>query len=349
MWFTSDNAGPAAPEIMDAVVECNTGYASGYGAEDAMERVRKRIRDIFEAPEAAVYLVATGTAANSISLATIADPWSAIYCSDNAHVEWDECGAPEFYTGGAKLVVLDGPAAKIAPDVLEAKLAEGTQADVHQVQRGALSITNTTELGAVYTPAEVAALTGLAKIYGLPCHMDGARFANAVVSAGCTPAEMSWKAGIDVLSFGGTKNGCLGVEAVILFDPDKAWEFELRRKRGGHLFSKHRYLSAQMEAYLKNDLWLSLARSANEAASTLATGLKSAGLELLYPVDANMMFAQMPRLEHKRMMQAGAHYYLWPHTADMDGDGDEMVGCRIVTNWATRSDEISAFVQLARG
>lgn len=349
MWFTSDNAGPAAPEIIAAITACNSGYAASYGADDAMERVKTRLRIIFETPEAEIYLVPTGTAANALALATYAQPWSAIYCSDHAHVEWDECGAPEFYTGGAKMALVDGKNGKINVDALRDALAGGTQTDVHQVQRGMLTLTNATELGAVYTPSEVAALCALAKNYDLPCHMDGARFANAIVSADCTPAEMTWKAGIDVLSFGGTKNGCMGVEAVILFDPKKAWEFELRRKRAGHLFSKHRYLSSQMEAYLKDDLWLSLAQSANTAASTLQSGLKSAGKKIIYGRDANMVFAKWSRAEHTRMMNGGAKYYLWPHTATLDGDPDEDLACRIVCNWATRSDEISAFTQLARG
>jgi threonine aldolase len=349
MWFTSDNAGPAAPEVMDALNACNNGYTSGYGAEEGMAQVTARIREIFESPEAAVYLVSTGTAANSIALATYSAPWSSIYCSDDAHVEWDECGAPEFFTGGAKLVTVDAKDGKMKPAALSKILENGTQSDVHQTQRGALTITNATELGAVYTPKEVEALTQIAKAYDLPCHMDGARFANAVVSANCTPAEMTWKSGIDVLSFGGTKNGCAGVEAVVMFDPEKAWEFELRRKRGGHLLSKHRYLSAQMDAYLKDDLWLSLAKSANTAAATLHAGLKSAGKKSVHGHAANMMFFRMKRAEHQRILDAGAHYYLWPHTATLDGDPDEEVTCRIVCNWSTRTDEISAFVQLARG
>ena len=165
---------------------------------------------------------------------------------------------------------------------------------MHGVQRGMLSITNVTEAGTVYTPAEIAALTALARAQGLPSHLDGARFANALVATGATPAEMTWKAGIDVLSFGGTKNGCMGVEAVVIFDPAKAWEFELRRKRGGHLFSKHRFLSAQMEAYLTDDLWLRLATHANAMGARLAQGLRCVRCTLLHPAEANMMFPEWP-------------------------------------------------------
>ena len=190
------------------------------------------------------------TAANALALAILTPPWGAVFCHRNAHVEEDECGAPEFYTGGAKLVLIDGPDARITPEALRATVIATAQGGVHNTQRGPVTITNATEAGTVYSAAEVAALCTVAREFGLPVHMDGARFANALVAAGCTPAEMTWKAGVDVLSFGGTKNGCMGVEAVVIFDPAKAWEFELRRKRGGHLFSKHRYLSAQMDAYL---------------------------------------------------------------------------------------------------
>lgn len=346
MYFKSDNSGYAAPQIMEAMVAANTGYEGSYGADRIMDRVRDKIRDIFEAPEAAVYLVATGTAANSLSLATLVDPWSSIYCADTAHVEWDECGAPEFFTGGAKLVLNATEAGRMLPDALAAKLAEGTNKDVHQVQRGALSITNVTEVGGVYSASQVADLAAMAKGYGMGVHMDGARFANAIVASNASPAEMTWRAGVDVLSFGGTKNGCAGVEAVVLFDPEKAWEFELRRKRGGHLFSKHRYLSAQMDAYLEDGLWLDLARQANRAGARLTEGLKAAGAEMLYAQDANMIFAAWSRGEHRRILDNGAAYYLWPHTAELDGPEDDRVACRLVTNWATTDADVDAFLDL---
>jgi len=266
IWLSSDNAGPAAPEILAAVTAANEGYTPGYGAEDSMAAVTAQIREIFEAPEAAVYLVGVGTAANALALATLIEPWQTIYCHTRAHIEEDECGAPEVFTGGAKLSLVPGAEAKIDPVALSETLARGTDNFVHNVQRGALSITNVTELGAVYSTAEIAELCKLSKTYNLPIHLDGARIANALVATNASPADMTWRAGIDAISLGGTKNGCLGVEAVVLFDPQKAWEFELRRKRGGHLFSKHRYLSAQMQAYLTDGLWLSLARRANDAA-----------------------------------------------------------------------------------
>jgi threonine aldolase len=346
MWFTSDNAGPAAPEIVAAVAAANA-YAAPYGADAAMARVTARLRELFEAPEAAVYLVATGTAANALALACLCPPWCTVYCHREAHVSEDECGAPEFYTGGAKLTLVDGPNARMDPEALAAAIGATAQGDVHNVQRGAVSLTNVTERGAVLTVAEVGQLCGIAKRFGLPVHLDGARFANAVAALGCTPAELTWKAGVDAVSFGGTKNGCLGVEAVLLFDPAMAWEFELRRKRGGHLFSKHRYLSAQMLAYLEGDLWLGLARQANARAARLAAGLAALPeARLQRPGGGNMLFAAWSRAVHRRARDAGARYYLWPTDQSLEGRGDERIMARLVTNWATTDEEVDRLVAL---
>ena len=296
MWFASDNAGPAHPSVIAALARANEGSAASYGAEAAMGRVTAALRALFEAPEAAVFLVATGTAANALALACLAPPWGAIYCHREAHVAVDECGAPEFYTGGAKLVLMDGAHGRIDPEDLAAALAGATPRGVHGVQNAALSLTNATEAGSVYTPAEIAALTAVARAHGMAVHLDGARLANALVHLGSSPAELTWKAGVDVLSFGGTKNGLVGVEAVILFDPARAWEFELRRKRGGHLFSKHRYLSAQMEAYLEGDLWRDLALRANARGAKLAEGLAALDcVRLFHPTEANLVMAAAPR------------------------------------------------------
>lgn len=346
MWFVSDNTSPAAPEVMAAVLRANQGHAVSYGAEAAMGRVTERLREIFEAPEAAVYLVPTGTAANALALACLCPPWATIYCHRTAHVEEDECGAPEFYTGGAKLTLVDGPHGRIAPENLEAALAFSARAGVHNVQRGALTLTNATEAGTVYGPDDVARLAAIARRHGLPVHMDGARFANALVALGCTPAELTWRAGIDALSFGGTKNGCMGVEAVILFEPARAWEFELRRKRGGHLFSKHRFLSAQMEGYLANDLWRALAGQANARARQLADGLEAhPGARLVHPPEANAVFAAWPRAGHRAVRAAGAQYYLWPGHQSIEGPDAEPLAARLVCNWSTTEGEIEAFLQ----
>ncbi len=347
MFFASDNGGPAAPEVIEAITRANEGTAMPYGADPIMERVRDRVREVFEAPEAAVYLVATGTAANSLALATLVQPWQTIYCHRHAHIEADECGAPEFYTGGSKLTLIDGAGGKIPPEALRTAIAETGAVGVHGVQKGALSITNATESGTIYTPAEVSELAAVAKAEGVPTHMDGARFANALVRLGCTPAELTWKSGVDVLSFGGTKNGLLGVEAVVLFKSDLAWEFELRRKRGGHLFSKHRFLSAQMEAYLTDDLWRKLAAKANAAADRLAEGiLKVEGASLSHPVEANTIFASWPRKGHRAAQEAGAKYYHWPFDQPLDGPDGEMMSARLVCNWATSDAEIKQFLGL---
>ena len=242
MFFASDNAGPVPQQILDAMSAANAGYQSAYGADTIMDQVRAQIRDIFEAPEAAVYLVATGTAANSLALATLTQPFQTVFCTPVAHIHEDECNAPEFYSGGAKLTLV-GQSAKF--DLAELRRAIETEESrgVHGPQRGPISLTQVTEKGTVYSLDEIRAICDLAHSFDLPVHMDGARFANALVSLGCSAADMTWKAGIDAVSFGGTKNGLMGVEAVIFFDPKHAWEFELRRKRGAHLFSKHRYLS----------------------------------------------------------------------------------------------------------
>lgn len=350
MHFASDNAGPAAPEIIEAVVRANSGYASSYGADGFAAEVQDKIRTIFAAPDAVVYLVATGTAANCLGLATLCPPWSTIYCHRESHIEMDECAGPEFYTGGAKLTLLDGNDAKVRLDSLETALDSAAPVGVHNVQRGVLSLTNATECGAVYSPQEIAALTGAARHYGLPCHMDGARFANAQIATRSHAADLSWRSGIDILSFGGTKNGLLGVEAVILFDPARAWEFELRRKRGGHLFSKHRYLSAQMSAYLENDLWLRLARRANAAAKRLSTGMAAnPSVKINHQPDANMVFASWPREIHRQAFEAGARYYLWPPNQPLEGNGEEMLSARLVCNWTTSDAEVDSLLEILAG
>lgn len=348
MFFASDNTSGVPDAILSALARANDGFAMGYGADDLMVQVRDRLRQVFEAPQAAVYLVATGTAANSLAIATQVQPWSAIYCHRHAHIEEDECNAPEFFAGGAKLTVLGGDHARIDPADLSRVLG-GAGGGVHHAQPGILSLTNLTERGARYSVAQIAELAGIARAHGLPVHLDGARFANALVAEGCTPAEMTWKAGVDVLSFGGTKNGLMGVEAVILFDPAKAWEFELRRKRGGHLFSKHRYLSAQMAAYLEGDLWLSLARHANAMAERLESGLVAAGVRLVHPRGGNMLFAEFPLRAHHALRAAGAMYYDWPAPPPAGAGPDHPHQCRLVASWSTTEALVDRFLSVLRG
>jgi len=347
MFFASDNGAATHPKIMEAIERANAGYRSAYGADAEMDQVRASIREVFEAPDAAVYLVATGTAANALSLACITQPWQTVFCHRVAHIEEDECGAPEFFTGGAKLTLVEGEHAKMTSDALSDAITFTGHAGVHNVQRGALSITQATENGTVYTLDEIQALTEIAKKSGIKSHLDGARFANALVSLGCTAAEMTWKSGIDIVSFGGTKNGCLGVEAVVIFDPALAWEFELRRKRAGHLFSKHRYLSAQMATYLEDGLWLDLAGHANQMASKLETALQNTNsVTFVHPRQANMLFASFPRAAHKAAADAGAYYYHWPMDQSMDGDPDALISCRLVTSWQTEAQDITEFATL---
>lgn len=348
MNFGSDNTAPAHPRIMEAVVRANAGHALAYGDDPLTAGVTETLRTLFEAPEAEVMLVATGTAANSLALAALVKPWEAIFCSALAHIHTDECGAPEFYSGGAKLVLVEETHARIAPEHLDAAIREGFERGLHYVQPGAVALTQVTERGTVYGLGDLQALSGVAHGHGLPVHLDGARFANALVSLGCTPAEMTWRAGIDAVSFGATKNGCLDAEAILVFDPARARDLGFRRKRAGHLFSKHRFLAAQMAAYLENGLWLETARASNAAAARLAQGLEAlphARIEA--PVEANIIFVTLPRAAHRRAVEGGAQYY--KTYEDLAGGTEEdAITARLVTNWGTTDEEIDRFVELLK-
>jgi len=347
MRFASDNAGPVHPKIMEGLAAANAGWAMPYGNEDLTRAAATKVRDVFEAPDAAVYFVATGTAANAILLGTMTKPFQTIFCTAESHIEEDECNAPEFYTGGAKLTLVESKAAKMDTGALAAALAARPGGNVHNAQPGPVSLTQVTERGTAYSLSEIKELCAIAKAYDVPVHLDGARFANALAALDCTAAEMSWKAGVDAVSFGGTKNGCMGVEAVVIFDPALAWEFELRRKRGGHLFSKNRYLAAQMAAYLEGDLWLDMARMANAAGQNLARGLRQIpGVSFLEEPAANMIYTAFPRAAHKRLEKAGAHYYAM---GPMDGPEDEPVSARLVADWSCPDNHIEEFLAHVRG
>ncbi len=341
MYFASDNSGPVHPQVMAAMAEANTGYAMAYGDDPQMHEVRTRLRDLFAAPQAAIYLVSTGTAANSLALSTLCHPWQTVFCSPTAHIHEDECNAPEFFTGGAKLTLVPG-GDKMSPGALRGAIEGEETRGVHGPQRGPVSITQVTERGGVYSLEELRALTAVARKFDLMVHLDGARFANALVALGCSAPDMTWKSGVDAVSFGGTKNGCMGVEAVIFFDPAHAWEFELRRKRAAHLVSKHRYLSAQMIGYLRDDLWLESARAANAKCARLTTGLRAAGAKFLYQPDANMIIATLPRRVHRRLHDAGAVYHLL--NGPLKGDPDEMLALRLVCDWSISDDLIDRFL-----
>jgi threonine aldolase len=325
MHFFSDNAASAHPAVLEAIARANHGDAA-YDGDLLSRQLDARFSDLFERKVKALW-VGTGTAANALALAALCPPYGGIICHRDAHIQNDECGAPEFYTHGAKLLVAEGEGAKITPESAIAVL-DAIPQDVHRAQPHAMSITNATEYGRAYTADEVGTLSALARKHHLSLHMDGARFANALVHLGCTPAELTWKAGVDVLSFGFTKNGGLGAEALIFFDPDKVGATLQRRKRGGHLFSKGRYLAAQFHALLDNDVWLANARTANYGAQVIA---KAAPDRLIHPVEANEVFMRMTPVEGARMRAAGFDFYEW-------GPGE----VRFVSSWDQADSEIAA-------
>jgi threonine aldolase len=336
MNFMSDNVAGAAPEILAALSRLNEGALPSYGADPVTARVTEKLSALFER-EVAVFPVATGTAANALCLSVMCPPFGAVYCHDHSHIQVDECGAPELYTGGAKLVPIEGPHGKLTPATLQAALDKSDPGFVHAVQPAALSLTQATESGTVYTPDEVAALTSIARAEKLKVHMDGARFANALVHLGCKPAEMTWRAGVDALSFGATKNGALAAEAIVLFDPALAETMGYRRKRGGHLFSKMRFLSAQLDAYLEDGLWLRLATHANRMATMLADGLATVrGATLQSPVEANEIFVDLPEATLRKLEAAGFKFYRWDGTV-----------IRLVTAWNTEEESVAAFLAAA--
>lgn len=336
--FASDNVTGAAPEVLEAILRANEGSVSSYGADPLTARVEARLSEIFER-DCKVFPVATGTAANVLALSTLVPPYGAIYCHEAAHINVDECGGPEFYAGGAKLVALAGAGAKLSAATLSG--AVYGSGDVHHVQPAAVSISQTTELGAVYSPEETAAIAEVARAEGLAFHVDGARFANALVSLGCSPAELTWKAGVDALSFGASKNGALAAEAVIFFDPAQAKDFVYRRKRGGHLFSKMRFLSAQLEAYLTDDLWLRNAAQANAMAARLAAGLAALpAVRFTEMPAANALFPHLPQAMIAGLTAAGFVVRPW---------GDGAAGqVRLVTAFSTKEADVDAFIACAR-
>src|SRR3954447_20979883 len=311
MYFASDNTAGIAPEILAAIGKANSGYALGYGNDDWTKKVEARFAEIFER-EVAVFLVPTGTAANALALAHLSPPWGAVLCHEGSHIATDECGAPEFFGGGTKLIGLKGGGAKISAATLRAALERGAWGGPHHVSPSVLSLSQATECGTIYRAAETRELADIAHKHGVMVHMDGARLGNALVRMNVSPAEITWKAGVDALSFGATKGGAMGAEAVIFFDQKRGAEMQSRRKRGGALASKHRFIAAQMEAFLAGDLWMRLARHANAMADALATGLAAAGCRPVWPVEANEVFAPITAAMDKRLKAAGATYYPWP-------------------------------------
>ncbi|TNE41336.1 MAG: low specificity L-threonine aldolase [Alphaproteobacteria bacterium] len=339
--FASDNAAPVLPEIMEALARANSGPARAYGNDPLTMKVEAKLKEIFEC-DLKAFPVATGTSANVLGLSVLTPPFGVVYCHRLAHIEEDECGAPEFYTGGAKLALMEGEMGKLSAGALRTKIRHAGQGVPHHAQPAAISITQASECGTLYRADEISAIGEVAKEFGLSLHMDGARFANAVASLNAAPAEITWKAGVDVLSFGATKNGAMAVEAVVFFDLEKAREFEFRRKRGAHLFSKMRYLSAQLDAYLANDLWLTTARKANAAAARLAEGInKIEGASLLYRPEANILFARLSQEVIARLAKTDIVYY-----PPSEAQPDVM---RLVTSWDTREADVDLMLDVMTG
>ncbi|MFZ9708506.1 MAG: threonine aldolase family protein [Steroidobacteraceae bacterium] len=335
-FFKSDNTAPAAPEILRALERANEGYARGYGDDIWSAQLQSRFSALFER-DVAVFPLATGTSANALALATLVPPYGAIVTHEEAHIVRDECGAPEFMTAGARLQLVSGAGAKITPAALH-DVIRANPTSVHTVQPRAVSITQATEFGTVYSVAELRALGSACSQLGLALHMDGARFANAVASQGCSPAELTWRAGIDVLSFGATKNGALSAEAVVFFDPARVADFEWRRKRAGHLLSKMRFVSAQLLAYLEDDLWLRLAGRANALARELGA---AAGTDLMQPVEANEVFVRIGDARIAELRAQGFEFYDW----GASGSGE----ARFVVSWCQSETDVAALCRALRG
>lgn len=331
MPFVSDNAAAAHPAVLEAIAASNR-LDTAYDGDEWSRRLDGAFSELFETQVRALW-VTTGTAANCLALAALCPPYGGIICHRDAHIEVDEAGAPGFFAHGAKLILVDGPGAKITPDAVTAAIGR-IRKDVHQVQPHAISITNATEYGLVYSAAEVAALGELARAHKLGFHMDGARFANAIASTAASPAEITWRAGIDALSFGFVKNGGLNAEALILFRTEMVDEVLVRRKRAGHLLSKGRMLAAQILALLDGDLWLANARAANAAAQTLG---QAAPGRLVYPVEANEVFLKVTAGEAAQLRSRGFDFYDW-------GVGE----IRLVTSWDQQGeavDKLSAAIR----
>ncbi len=349
MNFASDNTAGMAPDILRALAERNDGYALGYGNDDLTRQVERRICELFGC-DAAVFLVPTGTAANALALAHVSPPWGAVFAHAEAHILTDECGAPECFGGGLKLVGMPGAGCKVTPETLAAVAARYMGHAPHQVVPAAFSFAQASEAGTIYRADEIAALAEAAHARGMSVHMDGARFGNALARLNASPADITWRAGVDVLSFGATKGGAMAAEAVVFFDRTLADGMGERRKRAGHLVSKHRFLAAQFEAFLADGCWLRLARHANAMADRLAAGLAAAGHPPVWPVEANLVFAVLPKAVEARLKAGGAQYYVRHSDSLPDGRvvGADEVLVRLVASFATQAADVERFLELVR-
>ncbi|MGQ0834789.1 MAG: threonine aldolase family protein [Gammaproteobacteria bacterium] len=329
MRFYSDNTATACPEVLDAIRAANVGLAKAYGEDQWTRRLDVTFSEFFGA-DVHAFAVATGTAANSLSLATICPPYGAVFAHDEAHIVRDECGAPEFFSGGARVVTIAGAHGKLTTAALRTAL-DANPTSVHSLQPAAVSLTQATELGTVYRPNELYALCALAHERGLKVHLDGARIANALAFLACQPADVTWRAGVDVLSFGATKNGALTAEAVVFFDRSLVRDFELRRKRAGHLLSKSRYVSVQLLAYIETGVWQRNAQRANSLARRIAA---AAGDALLHPLEANEIFVRLGDAGKSRLRAQGFEFYDWGPAASGEA--------RFVVSWDQEDGDVAA-------
>ena len=332
--FASDNVTGACPEVLDSILKANDGDSAPYGNDDLSKILQEKFSKIFE-KEVVVYPTASGTAANALALSALTPVFGNIYCHKLSHINTDECGAPEFYTGGAKLVTLNGIDGKITPKELSESI--GGIGVVHHTQPSVVSITQLCETGEAYQLDEIKEISDVAHKHNLKMHMDGARFANALVSLGATPAEMTWKSGIDVLSFGATKNGCMAAEAIIFFKPELVGNLSFLMKRAGHLLSKMRFVSAQLDAYISNDVWLKNAKHANKMGKKLSEGLNAnPKIELAYPTHANEVFVKFPRPIIEHLNSEG--YKM--NEEELDGKA-----VRLVTAWNTEESDVDQLLE----
>ncbi len=329
--FASDNTAAICPEAWAALTEANQGAEVSYGDDHWTKKVGYLVREIFET-DCETFLVFNGTAANSLALAQLCQPFHSVICHERAHIETDECGAPEFFSGGAKLLPVSGQNGKI--DLTAAAAVLARHRDVHSTKVRALSVTQATEMGTVYSPNELEAVTAFAAEHSLALHMDGARFANAVASLGCQPREITWERGVQVLSFGGTKNGLAAGELVVFFDRALAREFDYRAKQGGQLASKNRFLAAPWAGLLTDDVWLKNARQANEMARLLEEKLRKAGCRLAFPREANALFLHLANETAENMQACGWHFYKF-----LEPDV-----YRLMCSWSTTPADVAAFI-----
>ena len=335
--FRSDNSAGVAPEILTAIADTNVGSAVAYGADPQTARLEQRVRELFEHSTARVFPVSSGTAANALGLTALCPPWGSVLCHETAHILQSECGATSMLGGGMVIRGVPGADYRVQPATLRSALESVRWGDPHHSQPAVLSLTQPTDMGTIYSVDEVAALAAIARERDLRMHIDGARIANAIVALGCSPADLTWRAGVDIVSLGATKNGALSTEAIVSFDDQAADQLVYRTKRSGHVTSKMRFQSAQLSAYLENDLWLRLAANSNAMMARLADGLQRLGVSLLNSPDVNIVFAEISDEAAARLEAAGLLFYrIRPGVI------------RLVTSWQTTSDDVdSALAQMA--